>query len=204
MFVRKIKDRWYYTINEMDNNGVRHRHEHFGGFTRAEACRAYRQAMAEQDRSGKYFEPSAMLFDSFLQEWLEKYVQNYLKPATMDAYSTVIRNHISPAFGKWKLRELTTASFQDWLLELTDSYTRSTLKVIMSCLRSSLRWAVANRRYLLHNPMDNVTLPPCRPHVALLPKRRLFLHRMQSALSLKNSLQAIPSTCLAPFLILPA
>lgn len=162
MFVRKIKDRWYYTINEMDNNGVRHRHEHFGGFTRAEACRAYRQAMAEQDRSGKYFEPSAMLFDSFLQEWLEKYVQNYLKPATMDAYSTVIRNHISPAFGKWKLRELTTASFQDWLLELTDSYTRSTLKVIMSCLRSSLRWAVANRRYLLHNPMDNVTLPPCR------------------------------------------
>lgn len=33
---------------------------------------------------------------------------------------------------------------------------------MMSCLRSSLRWAVANREYLLTNPMDNVKLPPYR------------------------------------------
>lgn len=162
MYVRKINNRWYYTIEDKDAQGNRKRHERFGGYTRAEAEKSYRQAMAEKDRTGKHFEPSDMSFDDFLREWLDKYVQNYLKPATMDAYSAAIRNHISPAFGTQKLRDLTTAAFQDWLIELTSKYTKSTLKVIMSCLRSALRWAVANRRYLLINPMDNVMLPPCR------------------------------------------
>lgn len=162
MFVRKIKNRWYYTINEVDQNGVRHQHEHFGGFTRSEACRAYRQAMAEQDRTGKYFEPSSMNFSDFLQEWLEKYARYYLKPNTIDLYDSVISNHINPNFGNWKLRSLTTAALQDWILELKDSYSKSTVKCIMSCLRSSLRWAVANREYLHTNPMDNVKLPPYR------------------------------------------
>ncbi|MGN0946711.1 MAG: tyrosine-type recombinase/integrase [Megasphaera sp.] len=162
MFVRKINNRWYYTINEVDQHGVRHKHEHFGGFTRAEACRAYRLAMAEQDRTGKYFEPASMTFSAFLQEWLEKYARHYLKPNTIDAYDAAIRNHIAPTFGAWKLRELTTAALQDWVLALNDQYSKSTVKSIMSCLRSSLRWAVANRRYLLINPMDNVKLPPSR------------------------------------------
>lgn len=97
-------------------------------------------AMAEQDRTGKYFEPSSMTFAAFLQEWLEKYARHYLKPNTIDAYDAAIRNHIAPVFGAWKLRELTTAAFQDWVLELKEQYSKSTVKSIMSCLRSSLRW----------------------------------------------------------------
>ena len=162
MYVRKIGNRWYYTINEIDKQGNRHKHEHFGGFTRIDAEKAYRKAMAEQDKTGKYFEPSSMTFADFLQEWLEKYAQHYLKPNTIDAYDADIRNHIVPTFGTWALRELTTAALQDWILELKDQYAKSTVKSIMSCLRSSLRWAVANRRYLLTNPMDNVKLPPYR------------------------------------------
>lgn len=162
MYVRKIGNRWYYTIEDRDEHGKRKKHEHFGGFTRAEACKAYRLAMAEQDRTGKYFEPSAMLFETFLTEWLDNYADHYLKPNTIDAYEAAIRIHINPTFGSWKLRELTTAALQDWIIQLTSKYAKSTVKSIMSCLRSALRWAVANRRYILTNPMDNVKLPPYR------------------------------------------
>lgn len=118
--------------------------------------------MLETDRIGKYFEPSSILFTEYLNEWITKYATIYLKPNSVDSYNSVIENHISKKFGSYPLKDITTAELQDWLIELLNKYSRSTVKIIMSCLRSSLRWAVANRRYITANPMDNVKLPPNR------------------------------------------
>lgn len=166
MFLRQIKNRWYYTINEKDDLGRYHKHEHFGGFTRAEAAKAYRAAMQEIDRTGKFFEPSDMLFPKFLHEWLEKEVEVNLKPNTVDSYENIVNNHLTPVFQKVRLKDLTTPMLQDYITDQRKKYARGTLKSIAAVLRSSLRWCVANRRYLTANPMDNVKIPRYEPQMA--------------------------------------
>ena len=160
-YIRKRGTRYYFTIWTKSNGNII-RHEYAGGTSRSEAEKAYRKFMIETDRSGKYFEPSEMLFGLFLEEWIEKYVVHYMKPNTIDSYTSTIKNHIIPKFGNFPLSEITTAVLQDWIIELKNTYSKSTVKTIMSCLRSALRWAVANRNYLSLNPMDNVKLPPYR------------------------------------------
>lgn len=166
MFLRQINGRWYYTINEKDNLGKYHKHEHFGGFTRTEAAKAYRAAMQEIDRTGKFFEPSDMLFPDFLSEWMEKEVEINRKPNTADTYGSIIRNHLAPTFARIRLKDLTTPMLQDYITGLRNQYSCGTLKAIMAVLRASLRWCVANRRYITINPMDNVRLPRYEPKIA--------------------------------------
>ncbi|WP_289001941.1 site-specific integrase [uncultured Megasphaera sp.] len=171
MYVRKINNRWYYTIEDKDAQGKRHRHEHFGGYTKAEAEKAYRKAMCEVDRTGRYFEPSDMPYPVFLAEWLEKDVLISCKPATYDSYSAMVRNHLDKRFQHTALKDLTPAILQDYLNGLKDTYSRSTLKVLSNVIRSSLRFAVSNRQYLLSNPMVNVRIPRYLPEPA---KQRVF------------------------------
>lgn len=190
-YIRKRGNKYYFTI-WVRENGKTIKHEYAGGSSKSEAEKRFRQYMAETDRTGKYFEPSSMLFKDYLQEWINKYASVYLKPNTVDLYESVIQNHITTQFGLYKLMDITTAELQDWLIGLLNQYSRSTVKSIMSCLRSSLRWAVANRRYLLMNPMDNVKLPPCR---MATNKPKLFtpddIHRIFEKFSYGNKIHIV-------------
>ena len=171
MYIRKINNRWYYTIEDKDAQGKRKRHERFGGYTKAEAEKAYRKAMYDMDRTGRYFEPSGMAFPDFLHEWLEKDVRINCKPSTYDSYGAMIRNHLAKQFKNTTLRDLTPAVLQDYLNSLRPRYSRSTLKVLANVLRSALRYAVANRQYLSENPMNNVRIPRYLPEP---PKQKVF------------------------------
>ena len=161
MYLRKRGNRWYYTIEERDKNGIRHRHERYGGQTRTEAAKAYRASKVEQDRTGQYFAPSTKKFGDYLYEWLEGEVIPGGKYNTISTYESIIRTHLIPEFGNVKLCNLTTPMLQDYITSLRDSLGRSSLSSILVVLKTSLRWAVANRCYLLVNPADNVRLPRC-------------------------------------------
>lgn len=163
MYVRKIGNRWYYTIEDKDELGKRHKHERFGGLTRADAEKAYRQAMHGVDRTGTFFEPSTMPYPEFLREWLEKDIAVNSKPATISSYSGIVRNHLAKHFKETPLRDLTPAVLQDYLNSLKPTYSLATVKLIYSVLKSSLRWAVTNRRYLDSNPMESVRVPRYLP-----------------------------------------
>lgn len=163
MYLRKRGDRWYYTIDERDKNGIRHRHEHYGGQTRAEAARAYRAAQVEKDQTGRYYAPSAMSFRDYLGEWLRGEISPNYKRNTVASYESIIRIHLVPEFGGVKLRDLTTPMLQDYITGLHDKLAQSTVRSILIVLKASLRWAVANRNYLLINPAENVKMPRYEP-----------------------------------------
>ncbi|WP_337616304.1 N-terminal phage integrase SAM-like domain-containing protein [Dialister invisus] len=106
--------------------------------------------MIEIDQTGKFFELSGMNLGEFLQEWFRKKIEKNLRQNTQDVYSALIKNHISYDLGTIKLKEITTPLLQDYLSKLKDDgYAKSTVKSLHIILKSSLRWAVANRRYLL-------------------------------------------------------
>ena len=161
--IRQKGERWYYTIDEYEGH-KRIRHEHFGGFTKQECQKAFRAAMATQDRTGKFFEPSSMPVSKFMAEWMKKYVERNLKPNTVLAYEKLIENHINKKFGQYKLKEVTTADVQDYLEDLKETgLARSTLKMIYSIMKGAFRWAVAVRQYIEVNPMLNVQVPRYEP-----------------------------------------
>lgn len=66
-YIRKRGNKYYFTI-WVRENGKTIKHEYAGGSSKSEAEKRFRQCMAETDRTGKYFEPSAMLFKDYLHE----------------------------------------------------------------------------------------------------------------------------------------
>lgn len=158
-FIKRGK-KWFYIITYYDKDGKRHRHEEPGGATKEEAQKAFRAHIRQADATGEYIKPENITVADFLAEWLEKRVKENNKPATYNLYKGLTANHINPAFGARRLRDIRTRELQDWLIGLKDKGSaKSTVKVLLSILRSAGKWAVANREYLTVNPAANVSLP---------------------------------------------
>ena len=158
-FVKRGK-KWFYIISYYDSAGKRHRHEEPGGATKEEAQKAFRAHIRQADATGEYIKPENITVADFLAEWLEKRVKENNKPATYNLYSQLVENRINEAFGSRLLRSIRTRELQDWLLELKkEGAAQSTVKVVLSLLRGSFKWAVANREYILINPAVNLTMP---------------------------------------------
>lgn len=158
-FVKRGK-KWFFIVSYYGSDGVRHRHEEYGGMTKDEAERTFRAHIRQKDETGRYVKPPDITVGDFLAEWLEKQVKVNGKPATYNLYKGLTINHINPAFGTRRLRDIRTRELQDWLIGLKDKgSSKSTVKVLLSILRSAGKWAVANREYLTINPAANVSLP---------------------------------------------
>lgn len=170
MYLRHRNGKWYYTINAKDDYGRVQKHEYFGGYTRQEAAKAYRAAMVNVDRTGRYFDPSTLKLVEYLPEWLEKGIGPNVKPATLQNYEALCRNHLCKDLGAMSLRDLTTPLLQDYFTKKMERYSRSTVRLLHTILNEALQWATANRRYLAYSPMIGVRLPrgqelPSRPAI---------------------------------------
>jgi len=62
---------------------------------------------------GSYVEPSALTVGEFLQRWLDDYVQHNCAAKTGERYAEIVRNHVLPAIGHVRLRELKPAHIQE-------------------------------------------------------------------------------------------
>ena len=168
-YFRKRGEKWYYTLCWTDENGKSHSSERVGGLTKADCQKAWRKAMESIDKTGMYLPPSSKKMDECLNEWLSSVKMNY-KQNTLDSYTSTLQNHLIPAFGNYKLKNMTTAVIQDWLNQQRTSYSRSTLKTFYIVLKVFFRWVLVNRKYIDINPMDIVSVPkyftlPHKAHV---------------------------------------
>ncbi len=90
-----------------------------------------------------------MNYTQWLSEWQKSYVRTTVKQKTFNDYSSLIKNHIVPRLGRYELDQLTPLLLQKFVSELTESgnlkngkgLSASTVKIIISVLRSSLRTA---------------------------------------------------------------
>lgn len=168
-YFRKRGEKWYYTLTWTDDKGKYHKSERIGGLTKADCQKAWREAMKQIDTTGVYFSPSDKPFSDCLDEWLRSIHKDY-KQNTLDSFEAVVRNHLNPDLGNYKLKKLTTAKLQSWLDGKRDVYSKSTVKTFYAILKNFFRWVLLNRQYLQHNPMDNVSIPryftlPKKTHV---------------------------------------
>lgn len=131
--------------------------------TQKEAAQRLRQATTELD-GGIYQEPCKMALGQWLDIWQKDYLGT-VKPKTLEAYRSNIRNHIKPALGAVRLEALTTPQIQAFYNELSEPVKEDirplspkTIKLIHGVLHKALQQAVSIG-YLRFNPSDACILP---------------------------------------------
>lgn len=128
--VRKRGEKWYYYFDLGAVNGKRKKIERVGGKTKKEAEKALRDALSEFENEGQLFSDNEMSFSDFLDFWYKEYVLLNCKYGTQKNYEKIIKNHLKPDLGKYKLKNLNPAILQKFLMISQDLVLAKILSII--------------------------------------------------------------------------
>lgn len=130
----------------------------FSGKTQKEV-REKMQAAVVSVNEGTYSAPQKMTVGEWLDIWTAEYMGN-LKPATVNSYTSFVRNHIKPALGAIKLSDLHTHTVQTFINNIK-GVSPTTVRLIYKALKGALSKAV-KLEYIPKNPANNCTLPKAK------------------------------------------
>ncbi|MBU2702691.1 integrase [Sporomusaceae bacterium BoRhaA] len=157
---RKRGDKWYYSFEASNVDGKRKRIERVGGRTKKDAEAALRIALQEYNNAGLHFEPSEMSVSDYMDYWFKNYVLINCKYNTQTCYELIIKNHIKPALGIYKLKSLTPAILQEFINgKYLSGYSKNHLMNITTVLNGSLKYAVHPCKFIKDTPMQYVKYP---------------------------------------------
>jgi integrase len=137
------------------------------GKTRAEVAAKLTKAMADRDK-GVISNTGSLTLGEYLRVWLEDSVKDSVKQATYEGYARMVRNHIAPALGGVKLKNLTPPHLRRLYKEKLDSGlgTRS-VQYIHTTLHKALRQTVDDG-LIPRNVADSVK-PPQLKRIEMKP-----------------------------------
>lgn len=158
--VRKRGKTWQYQFEAARIKGKRNQITKSGFRTKNEALEAGTKALAEYNNSGLSFQPSELSVSDYFDYWYKNYVRVELKINTQRGYYNHIKNHIKPNLGKYKLKSLTPAVLQDFIIKFyKDGFKKETLKGLKGVLSGALKYAVYPCGFIRENPMNYIKLP---------------------------------------------
>lgn len=150
--VRKRGGIWYYRINLGIIDKGRKETERAVGTSEKEVWKALRQAMVDIDQTGRYFDPSSKSFSDYLDEFIESRELN-LKEYILIRYKSAIKNHLKPALGKYKIKNISPALIQKFIdSKKREGFSQNTTLLIFAVLRKALKYAVQLFGYIKINP----------------------------------------------------
>lgn len=153
MHIRKRGNKYYYTVEVRDEAGNRKKIERAGPISKTETKR--RQAQAEADRAGSFDTASNISMEDFYALWIREVleVEGSYKTNTVKLYKSLIRSHILPRFGSYKLKRITSQLLQNFLNKKKSSLSRSSLNCLVAVLKWSFMYAVDFGRFLPVSPL---------------------------------------------------
>ena len=126
------------------------------GKTQKEVSQKLKKATAAID-AGTYTAPSRMTVGAWLDTWTTEYLGG-VKPSTVAAYKSTVKNHLKPGLGVIRLDELNAHTIQSLYNRLGDTRSPKTVKNVHGILHKALQQAVINR-YIPFNPAEACVLP---------------------------------------------
>ena len=169
---RKRGNKWEYRFEAAPIDGKRKQISKGGFRTKSEALSEGNKALTEYNRSGHHFEPTEISVYDYLNYWFDTYCKVNLKYNTQIAYMNIIKNHLQPRIGKYKLKSLNPAAIQEMINDLKlCGYSLNHLKGIVNVLSDAINYAVFPLEYIQHNPVQYVKIPK----VEKLSKERIIL-----------------------------
>jgi len=149
-----------------DSSGRRIRRYETVKGPREKAETRLRQIFSSRDR-GEYLLPTRMTFGELLEQWLNGYVTQNLKPSVQDSYRSQIKNRIGPALDGIPLTKLTPLHIQSFIdrvfsggrLDGKGPLGRRTPELLLKIIQGALHYAV-RMELLTRNVAKSVILPP--------------------------------------------
>lgn len=159
--VRKRGKTYQYQFEGASISGKRKQITKSGFKTKKEAEEAGIIAYNEYLQVGHNFVPSLMSFSDYLDYWLKEYCEINLKYHTIQAYTSIVKNHIKPKLGIYRLSQLTTAALQEFInsIYVEKGFSKNFLKNILKVLKGSLGYANDVVGFIKENPAIKVRLP---------------------------------------------
>jgi integrase len=141
-----------------DGQGKRQYHNKTIHGTKRDAQTYLNQVLRDRDL-GTYVEPTKMLLNAYLDDWLETSAKPGVRPQTLASYKDLLRLYIRPRLGDRALAKLTPLDIQGVYAEMLErGLSPRTVRYTHSVLRSALEQAV-KWQLVMHNPADRVDLP---------------------------------------------
>lgn len=151
---------WEYRFEAAPIEGKRKHISKAGFKTKKEALEAGALALSEYNTAGLHFEPSEIGVSDYLDYWYEQYCVTNLKYNTLCTYQNLIKKHIKPYLGLYKLKSLNPSVLQDYANELSKKgYSISYVFGILSTIKVALDYAVFPLKYIRDNPITYIKFP---------------------------------------------
>src|ERR687898_2826625 len=132
------------------------------GKTRAEVSAKLTKAMADRD-GGVVFDAGGATVGAYLDRWLSDSVRGTVRESTYSRDKYLVTNHVKPALGRLKLKNLNAPHLQGLYRDRLDSgLSGSTVQKIHYVLHKGLRQAVM-WNLIPRNPADSVKAPTPTP-----------------------------------------
>lgn len=158
--VRKRGSTWSYYFDLGTINGKRQKREKGGFRTKKDAESALAKAMNEYNNTGTVFEPADITVEDYLNQWYELYCKPNLKYNTQVEYLKIIRTHILPVFGAYRLKAVTSAAIQSFVNNKKFAgYSRHSISNFLCILSAAMNYAVEPLHYITANPCIYVKVP---------------------------------------------
>ena len=110
--------------------------------------------------TGNSFSASDMSYSDFLDYWLENYCYINLKYHTIEGYSNIIKNHIKPNIGYFRLSQITRSTLQEFInkIYVNKSFSKNFLNNIKKVIKGSFIYAYETD-FIKVNPAIGLKLP---------------------------------------------
>jgi integrase len=140
-----------------DKDGNKQTHwETFSG--NQQQARDRETELKNEKRLGKFIKPGKLTVSDFLEKWLRDYSNTNVSPRVHEVYSSIIKNHISPALGKIPLASLTTPRLSEYYSDKVKGLKAQTVvhhhTLLHKAFQTAIEWGL-----LLRNPADGAKPP---------------------------------------------
>ena len=157
MYLRKIGNKWYFSIMVDMADGTRKRIERVGGRTKTEAREAALALVRKEDKFGRLLEPKKIKFDEYLDIWFQNQVQGVLAKNTVDSYRHIVAQ-LKEAFGSYLLCNISTPILQNYFNSLQNEYAFSTITQLRGVLTKIFNDAIHIYEYIDKNPVRSAKI----------------------------------------------
>lgn len=161
--VRKKGRTWSYRIDLGIVDGKRKQKERSGFKRKTDAQAALRKAIDELENTGGVFEPATISFSDYLNYFIENYIEINLRENSQRARKHIIKNHIRPEFGKYKIMQITSQALQRFITKKSKEYSKNYVSMIHATLSTAFKMAV-EWEFIKVNPMTRVKVPKRDDH----------------------------------------
>ena len=132
---------YYFEIAPVD--GKRKQKVKSGFKTKSEAYNEGMKAYNEYTNTGHSFTPKTLSYSDYLDYWMKEHCEINLKYHTIQAYKNIIKNHIKPRLGFYRLSQITTSTLQECVnnIYVEKGFSKNFLKNILKVLKTSFGYA---------------------------------------------------------------